>query len=55
VTNNVSSFAANIHKSVYSLSQSLNASHNVRITTALCSDLVRSLFLEGGVTLSVNI
>ena len=40
VTNNVSSFAANIRQLVYSLWRSLNASNNVLVSTALRSDLL---------------
>jgi len=40
VANNVSSFAANIRKLVYSLWRSLNASDNVLINAALRSDLL---------------
>ena len=40
VANNVSSFAANIRKLVYSLWRSLNASDNVLINAALRSDLI---------------
>ena len=55
VNNNVSSFAANIHKLVYSLWRSLNASNSVLVTTTLRSDLlVRSPVLEGGITFSIN-
>ena len=39
---NVSSFAANIRKLVYSLWRSLNASNNVLVSTALRSDLLVS-------------
>ena len=42
VNNNVSSFAANIRKLVYSLWRSLNASNNVLVSTALRSDLLIS-------------
>jgi len=40
VSNNVSSFAANIRKLVYFLWRSLNASDNVLINAALCSYLL---------------
>ena len=40
VTNNVSSFAVNIRKLVYSSWRSLNASENVLINAALPSDLL---------------
>jgi len=47
VTNNVSSFAANIRKFVYSLWRYLNTSNNVLVSTALRSDLlVRSPILR---------
>jgi len=42
VNNNVSSFAANIRKLVYSLWRSLNASNNVLVSAALRSDLLVS-------------
>ena len=55
VNYNVSSFAANIRKLVYTLWRSLNASNNVLVSTALRSDLlVSSPVLEGGVTFSFN-
>jgi len=55
VANNVSSFAANTRKLVYSLWRSLNASDNVFVNTALRSDLlVRSPVLDGGATFSFN-
>ena len=53
MANNVSSFAANIRKLVYSLWRSLDTSDNVLVNTALHSDLlVRLPVLEGGVAFS---
>jgi len=56
MANNVSSFAANIRKLVYSLWRSLNASDNVLINAALRSDLLaRSPVLDVGATFCFNI
>jgi len=55
VANNVSSFAANIRKLVYSLWRSLNASDIVLINAALRSDLLaRSPVLDDGATFCFN-